>query len=399
MTSNSARQSPKINEKQALDRLMQLLAIEGISGQETDVAKATASMLVDAGCKKSWLRHDSAHKRIGQGFQVGNLVVRLPGSPKRRREPRRLFMGHMDTVPLCRGAVPKKSKGRIVSAGNTALGGDNRTSLAALVTMIDTILSAGLDYPPATLLLTVGEEIGLLGARHVDVADLDHPVMGFNVDGGEPARIVTGATGADRWEVHVHGRSSHAGVHPEDGISSALITSRAIADVADRGFFGKIEIGKSRGTSNVGVVQGGEATNQVTDYVFVRGESRSHSKAFLARITKTYRTAFERAAKATKNSSGVSGSVDFRAETDYAAFKMPLSSPPIKHSFAAARRIGLEPKSVIANGGLDANYLNAGGIPTVTLGAGQHNPHTVDEYVDLREFYDGCQLLAELMIA
>ena len=399
MTSTTNRQSPKIVKKEALDRLMKLLAVEGISGREKDVARATTDLLLEAGCKKSWIRHDRAHERIGQDFEIGNLIVRLPGSPKRRREPRRLFMGHMDTVPLCRGAVPKKTRDRIVSAGNTALGGDNRTSLAALVTMVDTVLKAGLDHPPASILLTVGEEIGLLGARHVDVDDLGRPAMGFNVDGGAPARVVIGATGADRWEVHVHGRSSHAGVHPEDGISSALIASRAIAEVADKGFFGKIEIGKNRGTSNVGVVRGGEATNQVTDYVFVRGESRSHNKAFLARITSTYRKAFEKAAKATRNSSGTSGSVDFRAETDYEAFKMPLSSPPIKLTLAAARRVGLEPETVVANGGLDANYLNARGIPTVTLGAGQHNPHTVDEYVDLSEFYDGCQLLTEIMIA
>ena len=54
------------------------------------------------------------------------------------------------------------------------------------------------------------------------------------------------------------------------------------------------------------------------------------------------------------------------------------------------------PELVVSNGGLDANWLNAKGIPTVTLGAGQHNPHTIDEYVDLPEFFGGCRLAIAL---
>ena len=76
---------------------------------------------------------------------------------------------------------------------------------------------------------------------------------GFNYDGGAPAELYVGALGADRWRAHVHGISSHAGCHPDHGVSAALIASRAIADVAARGFFGKIVQGKHRGTSNVGI--------------------------------------------------------------------------------------------------------------------------------------------------
>ena len=75
---------------------------------------------------------------------------------------------------------------------------------------------------------------------------------------------------------------------------------------------------------------------------------------------------------------------------------MPVSSEPVRRAVRAARDLGLEPYTVVANGGLDANYLNAKGVPTVTLGAGQHNPHTVDEYVDVDEYLGGCRLLLEL---
>ena len=56
----------------------------------------------------------------------------------------------------------------------------------------------------------------------------------------------------------------------------------------------------------------------------------------------------------------------------------------------------MKPQLRSANGGLDANYLNAKGLPTVTFGAGQHSPHTVDEYADLREYLGGCRLAVAL---
>ena len=52
-----------------------------------------------------------------------------------------------------------------------------------------------------------------------------------------------------------------------------------------------------------------------------------------------------------------------------------------------------------ANGGLDANWLNSKGIPTVTLGAGQHNAHTLKEYVDIGEYLLGCKLALALATA
>ena len=232
-------------------------------------------------------------------------------------------MGHLDTVPLCRGAKAVRRGHRITSAGDTALGGDNRTACAALVTLVETLLRDDLPRPPLTVLFTVGEEIGLLGARHVDLDDLGRPEMGFNIDGGNPADIAIGAIGADRWEAHVRGKSSHAGVAPERGVSAALIASRAIADVARRGYFGKVRKGRHEGTSNVGVLRGGEATNQVTDYVFVRGESRSHRPRFIDEITAAYRAAFTKAAASVKDDRGRAGSVEFRAERDYDSFRMP----------------------------------------------------------------------------
>ncbi|MDH3626314.1 MAG: M20/M25/M40 family metallo-hydrolase [Acidobacteriota bacterium] len=378
-----------IDDKRALHHLMGLLAVEGLSGREKAVANEVKRRARAAGCRPSWIKHDDAHKRIGEGYEVGNLIIQLPGTT---RTPRRLLASHLDTVPLCRGAEPVRRGKRIVSRGPTGLGGDNRTAVACLVTVLERILTKGLPHPPLTFLFTVGEEVGLKGARNLRVTDLGRPRLGFNIDGGDPADMWIGALGADRWNVDIHGRSSHAGVHPEHGVSASLIAARAIADVSKRGFFGKIVKGGRRGTSNVGVITGGEATNQVTDHVFVKGESRSHDEAFVDTITDTYRKAFERAARGVRNHKKQTGKIRFRANTDYRPFRLERDAPVVKISRGAARDVGLKPSLRYADGGLDANHLNRKGIPTVTLGAGQHSPHTVDEYIEVSEYLDGCRL-------
>jgi tripeptide aminopeptidase len=378
---------------------MDLLGIEGPSGKEGKVAAAVHRKLRGAGCRPAWIRYDHSNSRIPERagtFEVGNLIAKLPGTV---RGDRLLFSGHMDTVPLCRGAVPLRRGNRVVAAGRTGLGGDNRTAVAVLVTLAETLIKRRLPHPPVTLLFTIGEEMGLWGARLARLADLGRPMMGFNIDGGPPEELAVGAPGADRWEAHVRGRSAHAGVHPEHGVSATLIASRAISDVAGRGYFGRIIKGRRRGTANVGTIRGGEATNQVTDYVLVRGESRSHDPRFARKISETYARAFDRAARCVVDHRGRGGSVRFRVDTGYAPFRLVRSAPVVRRAVAAVRSLGLKPWLRRVDGGLDANWLNAKGVPTVTFGAGQHSPHTLREYVDLREFVGGCRLAVALATA
>jgi tripeptide aminopeptidase len=382
-----------VDERRAIGHLLDLIRAEGPSGGEGPVSDVVRSKAIAAGCRAAWIRRDDAHRRIGDGFRTGNLIVRVPG---RRGTRRRLFSGHLDTVPLCRGAVPQRRGQRIVARGATGLGADNRTAVACMVTVLETILRRSLEHPPLTFLFTVGEEVGLRGATAVRVSALGRPAYGFNIDGGAPARIAIGALGAERWEVDVLGRSAHAGTHPEQGVSATLIAARAIETIARRGFFGAIRKGRHTGSSNVGIIRGGEATNQVTDHVFVRGESRSHDGRFVRQITGEIERAFVGAARSVVDDRGRSGRIRFRSRVDYRPFRIPREAEVVRLASEAVRSIGLDPDPVVVDGGLDANPLNAKGIPTVTLGAGQHRAHTLDEYVSIREYLDGCRLALAL---
>src|SRR5262245_46170987 len=382
------------DEAQAIDQLMRFLAIEGVTGQERAIGHDVVKALTAAGVGQEQIRFDHAHEQIPVPTQTGNLIVTLPGT---RPGPRRLFVTHLDTVPLCAGVVPVRQGERIVAQGKTALGGDNRTGVGCLVTMVATILERKLPHAPLTLLFTVREESGLWGARFVDRVALGQPVMGFNVDGRSAREVTIGAVGAERWEAEVFGRASHAGVHPEHGISATIVASRALASIHQHGWFGKIKKGGKQGTSNVGSFGGqngtsaGEATNVVTDYTHVRGEARSHGTRFVRAIVAAYRDAFRKAAGQVRNIDGKSAKLKFRSRRDYFPFRLKEASAVVKAAQTAAQHAAWAATLRISNGGLDANWLVRHGIPTITFGAGQNNIHTVEEYVALPDYLEGCR--------
>jgi tripeptide aminopeptidase len=382
-----------LDKEKAIARLMGFLSIEGITGQEKAIGAAVVEALRESGVLADYIRFDNANTKIPVPTQTGNLIVTLPGT---KPGPRRLFSTHLDTVPLCAGAAPVRTGNRIVPKGNTALGGDNRTGVAALVTMIAELFAQKIPHAPMTVLFTVREESGLWGARTVDPDELSNPLMGFNIDGGSAQSLTIGAVGADRWEVEIFGQASHAGVHPERGISATVVLARAIASIYQQGWFGKVRKQRKEGTSNVGPVgdaQGrsaGQATNVVTDYARVQGESRSHDPKFITAITNAYKSAFQAAAKEVRDDRGRPAKVKFHNFRSYYPYALKETSAVVKAATATAEGLGWQPALKLSNGGLDANWLTRHGIPSLTFGAGQHDVHTVNEYADLREFIDGC---------
>jgi tripeptide aminopeptidase len=305
-------------------------------------------------------------------------------------------------VPLCAGAKPKRAGDRIVSDGTTALGGDNRTGCAVLVSLAETLLKHKLPHPPITLLFTVREESGLHGARELDPKDLGGAEMCFNVDSKLTSELITGAVGQENWDVEIKGKASHAGVAPEKGISATLVAAIALAEANKNGWFGKVVKPNGKGTSNAGVFGGkdgkpaGDATNVVTDYVQIKGEARSPDDAFATVICQGFREAFAKAQASVKDSDGGTAEVKFESKAAYPSFDLPDDSTAVKRAKRAVESLGLKPTTIFSNGGLDANWLDKHGLPTVTIGAGQYEIHTVKEYVDLPEFAQGCRLAVAL---
>jgi tripeptide aminopeptidase len=384
----SADSGPDLQRAERL--VLELMAISAKSGEEAPVAACIRDKLLAAGAPVDAIVADNAHQRALIKGNTGNLIFKLPGTIK---APRRMLSAHMDTVPICIGSQPKVAGDFVRSANpKSGLGGDDRAGAATILTAALEILDHKLPHPPLTFCWFIQEEVGLYGARLVQKNLLGKPAMCFNWDGGACEKVTIGATGGYRMLIEVEGLAAHAGVCPEKGVSAIAIASLAIADLARDGWHGLITKGKHRGTSNVGYIHGGEATNVVTDHVTLKAEARSHEPKFRQQIAAAIEKAFKNAAKEIKSSEGKRGSVRFDGRLDYESFLIDPRHPCVQLVEEAVRIAGREPVQAVSNGGLDANWLNAHGIPTVTLGCGQMNVHTTSEMLDLPAFRDACRI-------
>ena len=380
----------RVNEDKAIRRVMDLISISGGSCQEQDVSAWIQKALTDAGIPENAISIDNAHKKSPAGGTTGNLIIKLKGTVK---GPRRLLMAHMDTVPICAGCQPVREGDWIrPKSKETALGGDNRAGCAVVLTAILEAISQGLDYPPLTLLFTVQEEIGLRGARFLNPGKLGKPELCFNWDGRDPNSLITGAVGANNLTIRIEGIASHAGAHPQDGVNAAVIASIAIAQLQKSGWHGLVRKGKQRGSSNLGVITGGDATNVVMPLVTLQAEARSHDSKFRQQIVAAWRDAFETATDSVTNAGGQYGSLKFVEDIRYEAFRIDDNSPCVLAAKAASEATGLRPIAQICDGGLDANWMALHGYPAVTMGCGQHEIHTVKERLSIPEYLAACKV-------
>ncbi|HBO42879.1 MAG TPA: peptidase M20 [Planctomycetaceae bacterium] len=391
--------APEPDLKQAEKLLLELLNIPGPSCEEKAVADYLTKQLLAAGVPKSTVKTDQAHRKTPRPGQVGNLICKLPGRGPAaiKNAGARMFSAHMDTVPLCVGTTPVVKGDMMMPAQkDKALGGDNRSGVAIVLNTALEVLKSDLPHPPLVFLWTVQEELGLQGVKQVDLKALGKPEMCINFDGGEFEELIVGATGACRLTIDIHGIASHAGLHPENGASAITIASLAVAQLHNDGWLGLVKKGSKSGTSNVGVIQAGDATNVVTPRALVRAEARSHDAAFRKKIVAAMEKAFHDAAKAVRAADGRRGSVEINAVVDYESFRLGDKEPAVVSCEAAVRAMGGTPVRKVSNGGLDANFLSTECAPTVTLGAGQIGAHTAGEKLDLVKFRQATRMALRL---
>lgn len=382
------------NTKRAIQLVTELMAIRGPSCEEGQVAEAIEGFLKQHGLAGD-IVYDNAHKKTPRAGAIGNMIVKLPGTAKR---PRIMLSAHMDSVPLCVGCKPKRQGDQIRSADkSTALGADDRAGVAAILIGLLEAVESGQPLPPVTLCFFVQEEIGLQGSRQLNTAKLGKVDMAFNFDGSNPLKLTIGATGGEKLKIVMHGLASHAGLAPAAGASAIHAAGLAIASLHKDGWLGDVRKGKRQGTSNIGIIHGGAATNVVCDRVEIDAEARSHDGEFRDAIAAAMAAAFVSAAEKVKSTSGVAVRAEVTRRVDYEPFRLADDAPVVAAAVSAIEALGGLATLAISNGGVDANWLVRHGIPTVTLGCGQREVHTTSEALDIPDFLTACSVVRQLI--
>jgi tripeptide aminopeptidase len=377
-----------------------LAAIPSPSGRERAVGEAIRTWLAGVGI-------DAAFDDAGavNGSDAGNLIATVPGAPS---APRLLFVAHMDTVESGSETIAPVlgDDGVIRSAGDTILGADNKSAVAALMRSCQTAaaMPAG---TRATVIaaFTCREEAGRMGAGLLDLSAL-RVECAFSVDGSRPiGTVITRALGQQVFTIEVHGRTAHAAADPDAGVNAIAVASEIVASMplgrrpgggsasiaavvggavidrlAPESLRGLGVADDAGGDTTVRTALEATATNSVPDLALLRGELRGYSDAELA----AGRAELEAVAARVCRERGARYAWHDR-ERAVPPFPGAADSRALALARAAAGDLpGVTFAVTEAHATLEANYL-AAGTDVVALASGGIGPHQFSESITVAE--------------
>ncbi len=353
---------PVINEQRLIDHFLHLVKIDSESGNEMHIADELYAQLQSLGFIVEKL---PVPESVSNGY---NLYARLEGVLKGST----VFSAHMDTVTPGQSIKPIIEDGIIRSSGNTILGGDDKSGISAVIEAVKTLQEQKIDHQTIEIAFTVHEEGGLMGSLHFDISSIKSDKAIVLDSGGPIGTIITSAPGQQKLNVTIKGKPAHAGLAPEEGISAISVA----ADAINRMKLLRID---EETTANIGIVNGGSATNIVMPELNIIAEARSLNNDKLSAQVKHMIETFEHVAE------NHGASVEIESQRSYNAFVIDQDHPHvvnIKHVF---EQIGVEPKTKSTGGGSDANNFNEKGLTTVNLSTGMSKVHTTEEYIAVND--------------
>jgi tripeptide aminopeptidase len=366
----------EINKQRLLNEFLELVQIDSASKDERLMADALKPRLEALGFT---VTEDDAGEKIGG--TAGNLIAVLEGQ---KDAPALLFCAHMDRVEPGRGIKPVVEDAVVKSDGTTILAADDVAGIAAVLEAVRTVQEQQIPHGRLEILFTVAEEGGLFGAKSLDASALQAKAGFFLDTGGPVGTIVVQAPAQKNISATVHGRAAHAGVAPEKGISAILVAAEALTKMK----LGRID---EETTANIGLIQGGVATNIIPDRVELKGEARSLDQEKLNRQAEHMAEVIQ----STCAAHGVEAEVSI--SDSYNSFRLTKADYVVQLAVKAAKAMGLEPQIESTGGGSDANIINGYGIPSVILGMGYTNVHTTDEAIPIDQLEAAAQYVLQLI--
>jgi tripeptide aminopeptidase len=374
-----------INETRLRDLLLALCSIDSESREEREVAQHLKRVMEAMGAQ---VEIDGAGEAVGGN--TGNVICRFPAtSPD---APPIFLAAHMDTVVPGKGVSPILDGNIIRSNGKTVLGGDDKSGCAIIAEVCQVMTEQNLPHGGIEAVFTICEEVGLLGAKYLDITKLKSK-YGLVLDSDDIGFLFTQAPASDKMKWTVYGLEAHAAMAPEQGISAIKIAGEAIA---------KMTLGRVDGetVANIGSIHGGGPDNVVPNRVTITAEARSLKLDKLDAQTRHMDECFrEAAAKYEVSIDGVKkiARVETEIHREYDQMNVSADSTIVKLVLEAARNLHHKVETLSMMGGCDANALNKKGLECANLGTGMRAIHTVNEWLDLRDLNKSASIVLEIV--
>ncbi|AEV67821.1 M20/M25/M40 family metallo-hydrolase [Acetivibrio clariflavus] len=365
-----------VNRQRMVDEFLELVRIDSLTYKEKEMAECLKAKLSNMGLS---VEEDDAGIKIGGNS--GNLICKIDGN---KSVPAVLLMAHMDTVTPGIGKKPVIDGNIIRTDGTTVLGGDDAAGIECILEAIRVLKENNLPHGDIFVVFTVAEEGGLWGAKNLDISRINAKYAFVMDDGGNIGHVAVNAPAQNKIDVIVTGKAAHAGMEPEKGVSAIQIAAEAISNMK----LGRID---DETTANVGVINGGQATNIICDKVEIKAEARSRDMIKLQSQTEHMKECFYNAAQK------YGGSIDFKSELLYPSFSISEQDDIIKILKEASKKAGVELVLEATGGGSDTNIINSKGIKAVDVSVGMDKVHSVEEQICIDDLVKAAEFLIAII--
>ena len=363
----------QINQQRLLDRFLSYVACDSESGNE-----ANFCFMMEQELKRLGLHVERDSVGEACGSNGWNVYARLEGEG----EPL-LFCSHMDTVSPGVGIQPVIRDGVIYSQGDTILAADDKSGIAAILEGLECIVEANAAHRPIEVLFTICEELGLKGSYHADYSKILSKEA-IVLDSGSQDKITNQAPANVHLSFAIHGKSSHAGVAPQEGIHALKAAAQAIVNIPV-GYVDEVSV------MNVANLVSHGKTNIVPDLATFDMEIRSFDKAaYQAHIDASIA-----AVQAACDAYGATFTYELDPHTD--VLLVPEDRPIVHKAQQALRTLGIEAHPNKTYGGSDTSWLFAHGIDAVNLGTGMDKAHGVNEHIAIADLERTASFVLKMM--
>lgn len=184
---------------------------------------------------------------------LGNVIIKKGGTKGYENAPVVMLQGHMDMVcekengcdiDFQTQGLTLVKEGNVIHADGTTLGGDDGIAVAYALAILD---SDDIPHPPLEVVITVDEEIGMLGASGLDTSDLQAQYM-LNMDSEDEGQLLVGCAGGVTAVCHMPVERMDAGALVKEGIESPVYMRLNVEGL--QGGHSGMEIIKQRGNAN-----------------------------------------------------------------------------------------------------------------------------------------------------
>ncbi len=274
----------------------------------------------------------------------------------------------------------------VTTDGTTLLGGDDKAGVAVIMELAQ-VLAEDKDIPHGVVkvVFTPDEEIGK-GVLHLEPADIGADVA-YTLDGAGAGEVESETFSADKAVVTIDGIGIHPALAYKKMVNAVKLAAEFVARLPQgelspeatrerEGFVHPYQLSGTAARATVGFILRDFETPKLAEYAeLLRGIGRGIEADFPGSRV------------------GVAVTPQYRNMRD----GMGREPRAVPFAVEATRRAGLVPVQKAIRGGTDGAMLTAKGLPTPNLSAGEHNFHSVLEWVCLEELEANVRVCVELV--